>query len=178
MALSNFFKTPCRSQRHTPAYINGRGVPFAATFETFFMKQNVIAAVAVLLLAACTTARKAANQNHELNGRWRLAVFMPSQKKTLAEVFGERVVEMQFDVATNRVTGNTGCNQFSGTYTADTAHLTFPDKRVLTRMACPGYDENLFLNALNQVNRYRLIESELELRQNDTIIMIFSKRQE
>ena len=74
--------------------------------------------------------------------------------------------------------GTTGCNRFSGTYTADTVNLSFSSNKAFTKMACPGYDEQLFLKALNRVNRYRLIESELELRDNDAIVMIFAKKPE
>lgn len=130
-----------------------------------------------LLMAACATTHKAANKENDLDGRWVLAVFMPAQKKTLAEVFGNRIIELQFDKKTHGLTGTTGCNRFAGTYTADTANLSFSQNQLLTRMACNGYNEQVVLNALSQVNRYRLVESQLELMQNNDIVMIFAKKQ-
>lgn len=154
-------------------------MPFATAIKIVIMKQNRIAAfIIVFFLMACSASRKATKQDNNLDGRWTLASFMPSEKKTLAEVFGDRAVELQFNKSTNGVAGTTGCNRFAGTYTADTANLTFSQNLALTKMACPGYDEQVFLNALNRVNRYRLVESQLELLQNDDILMIFAKKQQ
>jgi heat shock protein HslJ len=143
----------------------------------FFMKGKFIGVgILLLVLTACAATRKAPKPDDNLDGAWKLAVFMPSQKKTLAEVFGERIAELQLNKATNSVTGTTGCNKFAGTFTSDTTRLTFSQNHVTTKMACPGFDEQIFLNTLNRVNRYRLVESQLELMQNDEIVMIFAKK--
>ena len=98
------------------------------------MKQKTLGALLLLLvLTACAASRRSAEPTDNLQGEWRLAAFMPSQKKTLAEVFGERVVEMQFNAATKGVAGTTGCNRFAGTYTADTAN-----QGRKTRSSMPG----------------------------------------
>lgn len=141
------------------------------------MKRTYFAAAVVLLfLIACTVARKAATAGGNLDGSWTLSVFQPAQKKTLSETFGTRVAELLFDSKTGKISGTTGCNRFTGTYTADTTSLSFSQNLALTRMACPGFDEAIFVNALNRVNRYRLIESQLELMQNEEIVMIFAKK--
>jgi heat shock protein HslJ len=130
-----------------------------------------------LFLMSCATPHKVAKQINNLDGDWVLAVFLPEQKKTLAEVFGSHVIELQFNKATNGVAGTTGCNRFAGTFTADTANLRFSQNRVLTKMACGDYDEQTFLNALDRVNRYRVAEGQLELLQNNDIIMAFARKQ-
>jgi heat shock protein HslJ len=143
------------------------------------MKGKLFPAIGLLLFfAACTASRKAANEADRLSGRWVLSVFRPDQKKTLAEIFGTRVIELQFNATNDAVNGTTGCNRFTGRYSADTVNLHFSPNLALTKKACPGYDEQLFLKALHQVNRYRLMESELELRENNAIVMIFAKRPE
>ena len=126
------------------------------------------------LVVGCTAQRKnAANAN--LDGTWVLAVF-PHQQKTLAEVFGTRVIELQFDASKQTVAGTTGCNRFTGTYTADTTLMRFSPNLALTKMACGNYDESLFLNALRRVNRYRLVEGQLELLQDNEIAMILARK--
>ena len=130
----------------------------------------------LLLLAACTAARNGAAAGNNLDGAWTLSVFEPAQKKTLSELFGARIAELQFDSKTMKISGTTGCNRFTGTYTADTANLLFSQNLALTRMACAGYDEAQFVNALKRINRYQLIEGQLELMQNDEIVMIFAKK--
>lgn len=126
---------------------------------------------------ACGTSHKIAKQMDNLDGSWVLAIFMPEQKKTLAEIFGTRAVDIQFDKATHGVSGSTGCNRFMSKYTADTASLQFSGNRVLTKMACGDYNEQTFLNALDQVNRYRIAEGQLELLQNNDIVMVFARKQ-
>lgn len=140
------------------------------------MKVRVAAAVLVLFLTACAASRKTATDGSSLDGTWTLSVFQPAQKKPLAEIFGNRTIEITFDKATHTASGTTGCNRFSGSYTADTASLTFGQNRALTKMACPGYNEQPFLTTLDRVNRYRLIEGQLELMQNDEIVLIFAKK--
>lgn len=132
------------------------------------------ALITALLLFSCASSRRTVKVE-QLDGSWVLAVF-PYQKKTLAEVFGSRVIEMQFDKMANTVSGTTGCNRFAASYSADTANLVFSQNRALTKMACPDYNEQLFLTTLDRVNRYKLIEGQLELMQNDEIVMIFAKK--
>jgi heat shock protein HslJ len=163
----------CRLQ----AFYQHAGCNFCNTEQNPFMQAKLFTGVLLLiLLMACATARNPAKENPNLYGGWTLSVFQPAQKKTLAEWFGTRVIELRFEKDGNTVSGTTGCNRFQGTYTADTANLTFTQNRALTRMACPGYDEQLFLRTLNQINRYRLIEGQLELMQNEAILLIFAKK--
>ena len=142
------------------------------------MKWNALFSISIVLcLAACAVAGNTSRQVAQLDGKWTLSVYQPETKKTLAEVFGTRVVELEFDKSANKVSGSTGCNRFAGTYTADTATLTFSENRALTKMACPDYNEQLVLDVLNEVNRYRLIEGQLELMQNNKILLIFARNQ-
>jgi heat shock protein HslJ len=129
---------------------------------------------AAFAVVSCTAPRKATRIN-ELAGGWVLAIF-PHEKKTLAEVFGTRVIDLRFAPDSNRVSGSTGCNQFTGMYTADTARIVFSPNMALTRMACPGYNETLFLNAMARVNRYRINEGQLELFQNTDLVMVFARK--
>ena len=141
------------------------------------MNGKLFAGLSVLLfVAACATPHKVTKQLNNLNGDWVLAVFMPEQKKTLAEVFGSRVAELQFNKSTNGVTGTTGCNRFASSFTADTTNLQFSENRVLTKMSCGDFDEQTFLNALDRVNRYRLNEGQLELMQDSAILMVFARK--
>jgi heat shock protein HslJ len=137
-------------------------------------KLNFPAFVILVLLMACATPRKTTPET-SLEGGWVLAVF-PYQKKTLAEVFGTRVIEMQFTKATGSLSGTTSCNRFNGSYTATDDTLLLSQTRLLTKMACPGYNEQLFLDALNRVNRYHLNEGQLELLQDTALVMIFARK--
>ncbi|HSF46449.1 MAG TPA: copper resistance protein NlpE N-terminal domain-containing protein, partial [Chitinophagaceae bacterium] len=61
---------------------------------------------------------------------------------------------IQFDQA-GKVTGSGGCNNISGTYTADPNGKLTLSKMISTRMACPAMqDESAFLQALSKVTTY------------------------
>jgi heat shock protein HslJ len=137
----------------------------------------ITAFILTLFLMACATPHKVAKQINNLEGDWILAIFRPEQKKTLSEVFGTHAVELQFNKATNGIAGTTGCNRFAGTYMADTVNLKFSQNRVLTKMGCGDYDEQIFLNALDQVNKFRIAEGQLELLQDSDIVMVFARKQ-
>lgn len=73
-----------------------------------------------------------------------------------------RVPGMAFDAQAPRVSGNTGCNGFSATYTAKGGQLQFGPP-MSTRKACVGSVENDFVDALQSVRSQRLDGRELKL---------------
>jgi hypothetical protein len=44
-------------------------------------------------------------------------------------------------------------------------------------MACPGYEESIFLNALGTVKKYRVQDNTLDLLNDSTIVMTFTRQQ-
>jgi heat shock protein HslJ len=73
------------------------------------------------------------------------------------------------------VSGNAGCNRVSGSFTVNGDEFRFGNL-ASTKMACPGYDESLYLEALNRVNRFRLNADQLSLFQDSTLLMTFARR--
>ena len=70
---------------------------------------------------------------------------------------------LQFD-PNGSVTGSGGCNNISGTYTADPNGKMTLSKMISTRMACPAMqDESAFLQALSKVNTYIVAGDQLQL---------------
>jgi heat shock protein HslJ len=136
------------------------------------MKALIKYAVFCLVLASCASAKKGTGR---LAGHWELTVF-PTADKTFEEVFGQRRPELQFEVAQKRVTGSTGCNRLSGSYSATGDQLQFGSNIITTKMACPGYEESVFLDAFNKVNRYEVADGRLRLLHDSTVIMAFEKR--
>lgn len=129
--------------------------------------------VLIMIFALSCAASKNTAQT-DLDGNWQLTVF-PSATKTFTEIFGDRKPELRFDSA-GRVSGTTGCNRLMGNYNAGRKNkLTFGTNMAVTKMACPGYEENIFLDALYKVNRYKVNENQLELWNDSTLIMTFTK---
>ncbi|MGV3657003.1 MAG: META domain-containing protein [Chitinophagaceae bacterium] len=125
-----------------------------------------------VMLLSCATASKAPAA---LNGTWALSVF-PSGDKTFAEIFGQRRPEITFDASQKQVSGTTGCNRFFGPFTLNKDRISFGSNLGLTKMACPEYDEFIFVNALQQADRYKIAGDQLELLSGDVILMSFTKK--
>lgn len=66
-----------------------------------------------------------------------------------------------------RVTGTSGCNQISSTFTTDGLKISF-GPMIATKMACPGNGESKFLTALKQVTEFRIEGLKLYLQAGGT----------
>lgn len=134
--------------------------------------------VLILMLAgalgACSSSRNSSADMEKLGGEWVLTVF-PSGTKTLAEIFTARVPELNIEVPGRRITGNTGCNRMFGSFTVNGSEIRFSNMGS-TKMACPGYDEGVYVNALNRVNRFGISNDQLSFYQDAALVMTFARK--
>ncbi len=137
------------------------------------MKCFIIACIASAMLLSCSSSRNSA-QLESLNGDWVLTVF-PNQTKTFAELFTMKAPELQLSSTDSRVAGSTGCNRVMGGFTVNGEEFKFGNLAT-TKMGCPGYDETIYVEALNRVNRFRLNDDQLSLFQDSTLLMTFVKK--
>ncbi len=105
-----------------------------------------------------------ASKNETLQGEWYLQPVLPS------DTAAGKIPTLKFDLKTNRVSGNTGCNSFGGSFMIKGSALSFSPNMISTRMACPGYNEKAFLDNLIKTNRYEIKEGVLQLMYNTTIL--------
>jgi len=98
-----------------------------------------------------------------LAGTWYLQAVLASDTAS-----GKRAT-IQFDLKKAHFAGNTGCNDMSGKfwYSATDSSLSFSDKLITTKMACPGYNEKAFLKNLLLTTRYKLKNCVLTLLAED-----------
>lgn len=76
-----------------------------------------------------------------------------------------------------KISGNTGCNRFSGSAMFDGNTVKIAKEMAMTKRACQGVDEPAFINTLLKTNSF-LVSSDgnsLMLLEADTIIMKFTK---
>ncbi len=104
-----------------------------------------------------------------LAGRWSLIPALPSDTAT------GRIPYLVFNLTNMKVTGNTGCNNFSGSFAKDNSSLSFDSNFVSTKMACPGYDESAFIRNLLRTNRYKIYGDTLELQTDRTPLSYWLK---
>ena len=100
-----------------------------------------------------------------------------------AEGAGGRAPDLVFDAEQGRAVGFSGCNRYFGGYQREGnpthgSPLSF-GQLAGTMMACAegGELERAYLEALSQVNAFRIVESQLQLLQNAQVIATFNARQ-
>jgi heat shock protein HslJ len=154
-----------------------KGLILAANGKNAVMKRALLLSALCFTLLSCTTNKASMNTSaEELQGRWELTLFAPGGKE-FAELFGQRRPELEFNTTEKKVFGTTGCNQLSGNYTVSGSSFQFGTNMALTKMACPTYDETAFLNAMSSVNRFLIRNDQLQLLQDSTLVMAFTKKQ-
>ena len=126
---------------------------------------------AICLSFGCISSRQSIS---EVNGNWQLVMF-PSGTKTLSEIFTMNRPELRME--DGRISGSTGCNRINGTYTLSGNSIQFGSNIAVTKMGCPNYDEGVFLDAFNRINKYQIRNNELMLLHDSTLLMTFSKQQ-
>jgi heat shock protein HslJ len=98
----------------------------------------------------------------QLGGIWFL------QPVLVADTATGKVPRLVFNVGSGKFTGNTGCNEMSGTFVFTDSTFTFDPKIITTKMACVGYNEAAFLKNLTRTNQYRLTNGTLILLNNNS----------
>lgn len=98
-----------------------------------------------------------------LEGKWQL--IMVNGKKIDSDFEGAKIPFISFDSETMEVTGNTGCNNFFGSYTADSSTNKISMNDIAsTEMYCEQVTyETEFLMAIQKADNYTIIDGVLSL---------------
>ena len=97
-------------------------------------------------------------------GTWYLVPVLASDTAT------GKIPYLKFDLSEKRFSGNTGCNNMSGSFEIDHTALSFGANMISTKMACPGYNEKPFMDNLLKTNGYEIKDGVLQLMYNTTIL--------
>ena len=141
---------------------------------------KLLPVILILLLAACqsplpkpekhqsdssvtATAKPLPPDTSTLGGAWWLQPVLPS------DTAAGKTPAMEFDLAKSRFSGNTGCNSMRGSFyfSKTDSSLSFSDKIITTKMACPGYNEPAFMKSLRSAAHYRIRNGVLTLLGED-----------
>lgn len=126
------------------------------------------------ILFACSEAKTDAKK---LEGKW-----------NIVEVKGEKILkeglpQMEFDMASNKLHGNAGCNIFNTTVVLDdkdVSSITI-QPAATTMMACPDMEtEDAILKAMGDVKSVKAGQSENEMLlvdSNGNVLLVLSKNQ-
>ncbi|MBE9490062.1 MAG: META domain-containing protein [Bacteroidetes bacterium] len=85
-------------------------------------------------------------------------------------------LSLTFDEGSNKISGFSGCNRFSGTYTIKKDSISF-GLLVATKMYCKKTQdiENLMLGYLSKINLFSIEENALILKEGKTILLTAQK---
>jgi heat shock protein HslJ len=115
---------------------------------------------------------KISNQQTLLNDIWVLETLR--KKELSSENFNQERPRLEFHNIDNKVLGFSGCNQLTGAFTIEGNQISI-GQFVSTRKACVGINEALFVEAINEVTTYKIIDLNLYLFSGSSEIARFKK---
>ena len=129
-----------------------------------------------LLLSSCSNPKQAQalTSPTTLNGSWEV-IEMTTSSISLEELYPEMKPTIVFDVAHQKVSGSTGCNQYNGPIKVNGATLDLSAPLGMTRKSCPGDGETTFVSNLQKVNGWTVRDDILRLMSGDIVVMHFKK---
>jgi|GEM_PF-73936 len=111
-----------------------------------------------------------------LGGNWQLT-YITGPRIAFDGIYPERKPTLSLDTEKGTVNGNTSCNSYSGRFARKGMNLSFPEPLAMTRMACAGLGESVFLQALQRVDAYGISPDgqTLTLLENGLAVMAFAR---
>lgn len=127
-------------------------------------KVAFVSILALGFMAACKTPKPAQSEriddappSQSLEGTWELND-ISAPRVAFGELYPDRKPEITFDLAGKRVSGHTGCNSFNGPLAITGNKIDFSQPMAMTKKACMGEGEPVFLKTLSAVTTYSVTE--------------------
>lgn len=110
-----------------------------------------------------------------IHGSWELEKVVGA-KEPFNMLFPNQAPTISFDLKTNELSGNNGCNSYNGPFKLRNGVLTIEDM-ISTRMFCQDVNEKLFMTTLKMANNYSIDENKkLHLRLDDEDLLVFKAK--
>lgn len=108
--------------------------------------------------AANADTMQAARDTITLAGPWYLVPVLPG------DTGAGRTPQLIINLTDKTFAGNTGCNNMSGSFELTDSTLVFNERIMMTKMACMGYNEQVFVENLLRTESYRFDQGLLILK--------------
>ena len=128
-----------------------------------------IASLLLILSSSCGSTCKMASRNTLTSHTWELSTIKGSALDTKEFVTGTPYLLFQ---GKSKLLGSTGCNYMVGSFKLKKACLQL-DPGAITKMACQGKGEAIFLSAIKQVESMKIDSDKLILCGGNKEIMVF-----
>jgi heat shock protein HslJ len=109
-----------------------------------------------------------------LTGTWQLS-YLKSNFTVIDSLFPSNLPSVHIIQHLQFISGNAGCNSFSGTFSLTRDSIKFNKPLAMTMMACPFSGETVFIKILNEINHYKIKSGELFLYKNKQVVMKFRR---
>ena len=124
-----------------------------------------------------TAAAEAVADSTKLEGDWQLTT-MAGMAVPFDSLFTGKIPGINFDIAGRRISGNTGCNNFSGELDMSGNTISFVKPMIMTKMFCQGNAEESFTQNLQKVNSWAISnDTILHFKAGQEEVMRFKRRQ-
>jgi heat shock protein HslJ len=142
------------------------------------MRKLLILVAIFCAFISCNSSKKSSQNNlSPLQGSWQLN-YITGPRIAFEGLYPDKKPTITFDMKKNEASGNTSCNNFSGGITREGNKISFSEAMAMTKMACPGEGETVFLQALKKVNNYDVTTGyTLTLLMDNVAMMRFTKIQ-
>jgi heat shock protein HslJ len=138
------------------------------------MKHFFSALLLSLLIIACKSTKPVSSVSYPLAGSWKLIYI--SGPTIANERYSNQKPTLTFSSEMkDQVSGNTGCNNFSGKIETEGDSISFAKPMAMTKMFCEGGGETIFLEILKNVNRYAVTNNTLSLMVDEIEVMRFAR---
>ncbi len=112
----------------------------------------------------------------KLNGNWQMT-YITGATTSFDSLYPGKIPAINFDVVAKKISGNSGCNSFSGKLVTEGNKISFADPMIMTKMFCPGDGEPIFLQNLQKVETYLIVnDTTLNFMMGEIAIMKFVKK--
>ena len=132
-----------------------------------------------LTFLACDSTHSALKTTASLEGIWELN-YITGPRIAFNALYPDKKPTITFDLKENKVSGNNSCNQYFGTLKVEGNKINFKDAKMgMTKMACPGEGENVYMKTLEKVDSYSISDDgkTLNFIMGDIAMMRFEKKQ-
>ena len=149
------------------------------TFQKTYsmIKNSLMMMFLAVILFSCSSTKNTKSVS-KLDGSWELNYIMGAPG--VAAMFKDVVPTLTVNSAENQVSGNNGCNSYSGIVKIEGTKIDLSSPMAVTRKMCiNGVEgEKLYMATLQKINRYSVSEEgkTLTMISGDMALMRFTKK--
>ena len=127
----------------------------------------LICSLLMLTISSCDHSKKTANAaaSTPVGKNWTVSSFAATD--VIQD--SRSVPTIRFEEA-GKLNGNTGCNNYSGSYSISNNSIKM-DPGMMTKMFCEGAVENKFIETMKKANRFEIKGDQLWLFDGTTLVM-------